>query len=54
MTTKVRGRLKSWTPEAPNLYGLILKLSSNGENVDTKYQRLAWGQLTAPGSQRLP
>jgi beta-galactosidase len=53
LTAKVGGHLKPWSPDAPNLYGLVLKLSANGETIDTKYQRFGWRQFTTQGSQLL-
>ena len=46
LTAKVSGHLKLWSPDAPNLYGLILNLSADGKTVDTKYQRFGWRQFT--------
>lgn len=51
LTTKVAGRLKLWSPDAPNLYGLLLTLSSNGKPIDTKYQRFGWRQFTINGNK---
>jgi hypothetical protein len=53
LTAKVNGRLKQWSPDAPNLYGLLLNLSDNGKIIDTKYQRFGWRQFTMNGSQFL-
>jgi beta-galactosidase len=39
LTAKVHGQLKQWSPNAPNLYGLLLNLSADGKIIDTKYQR---------------
>src|SRR6185312_8226427 len=36
---KVNGHLKLWSPDSPNLYGLVLKLSENGKTIDARYQR---------------
>ena len=53
LTVKVGGRLKQWSPAAPNLYGLLLHLSAAGEVIDTKYQRFGWRQFTTQGNQLL-
>jgi hypothetical protein len=51
LTAKVDGRLKLWSPDAPNLYGLLLNLSDDGKPVDVKYQRFGWRQFTLDGNQ---
>ncbi|MGH7952875.1 MAG: glycoside hydrolase family 2 protein, partial [Limisphaerales bacterium] len=53
LTAKVNGHLKLWSPDAPNLYGLLLHLSSNGKSIDTKYQRFGWRQFTFDGNKLL-
>jgi beta-galactosidase len=53
LTAKVSGRLKPWSPAAPNLYGLLLKASAAGKTIDLKYQRFGWRQFTTQGSQLL-
>jgi len=53
LIAKVSGRLKQWSPDSPNLYGLILNLSANGQPIDTKYQRFGWRQFKTQGSQIL-
>ena len=53
LTAKVGGRLKQWSPDAPNLYGLLLNVSAAGKIIDTKYQRFGWRQFTLDGSRLL-
>jgi hypothetical protein len=53
LTAKVSGRLKQWSPDAPNLYGLLLNVSAAGKTIDTKYQRFGWRQFTLDGSRLL-
>ena len=53
LTAKVGDHLNAWSPDAPNLYGLVLKLSANGENIDTKYQRFGWRQFSTRDNQLL-
>ncbi len=53
LTAKVGGRLKTWSPDAPNLYGLLLNVSAYGKAIDTKYQRFGWRQFTVQGNQFL-
>jgi hypothetical protein len=53
LTAKVNGRLKLWSPDAPNLNGLLLNLSADGKTIDTKYQRFGWRQFITQGSQFL-
>jgi beta-galactosidase len=43
----VRGELKLWSPGAPNLYGLVVKVGEGGGGVaDSKYTRFGWRQFT--------
>ena len=53
LMSKVTGRMKLWSPDSPNLYGLVLNLASGGTTVDTKYQRFGWRQFTVSGNQLL-
>jgi Glycosyl hydrolases family 2, sugar binding domain/Glycosyl hydrolases family 2/Glycosyl hydrolases family 2, TIM barrel domain len=53
LTAKVDGHLKLWSPDAPNLYGLLLTVSVDGKPVDVKYQRFGWRQFTFEGNQLL-
>lgn len=53
MATKVRGTLKLWSPEAPNLNGLLLNLSVDGKPADVKYQRFGWRQFKFDGNKFL-
>lgn len=47
---QVGKKLKFWTPEQPNLYGLILTLSNKKMTVDTKYERFGWREWTLEGT----
>jgi beta-galactosidase len=51
LTAKVNGRLKLWSPDYPNLYGLLLTVTSNGRTLDTKYQRFGWRQFSIDGNK---
>lgn len=51
LSAKADGKLKSWTPEAPNLYGLLLTLSVDGKPIDVRYERFGWRQFTLKGNQ---
>ena len=53
LTAKVSGRLKQWSPDAPNLYGLLVAVSAGGKPVDVKYQRFGWRQFTFDGNKLL-
>jgi beta-galactosidase len=50
---KIPISLKSWTPESPNLYGLVLETAQNGLGVDRRYERFGWRQLTFDGNRQL-
>lgn len=53
LTIKVNGSLKLWSPDSPNLCGLLLTISTDGKILDTKYQRFGWRQFTIDGNQFL-
>jgi beta-galactosidase len=44
--------LNEWSPEYPNLYGLILKLSTGKSTVDLKYERFGWREWSFQGNQQ--
>lgn len=43
--------LRLWTPEQPNLYGLVLTLKTGTKVTDTKYERFGWREWTFSGTQ---
>ena len=47
----VNGNLYYWTPEHPNLYGLVLALKDKKQTIDTKYERFGWRQWTFNGTE---
>ena len=49
----VNNRLKFWTPEAPNLYGLTLQLRQNKAILDSQYTRFGWRQFAIRGRDLL-
>jgi beta-galactosidase len=53
LSAKVNGSLKLWSPDAPNLNGLLLTVSVNGKKTDVKYQRFGWRQFTIDGNKFL-
>lgn len=53
LSTSVKGQLKNWSPEAPNLYGLIVKTSISGKIIDNKYTRFGWREVTFDGNKVL-
>ncbi len=50
ISTRVRGRLKLWSPTSPNLYTVLLKLNNQQQVVDTKAERFGWRQFTIKGT----
>lgn len=46
---KVDGCLKLWSPDEPNLYGLVLFLTSGREVLDQSYTRFGWRQFKISG-----
>lgn len=53
LSARVSGRLALWTPDAPNLYGLVLTTSVAGRAADCSYTRFGWRQLKIDGSNLL-
>ncbi|HMH20933.1 MAG TPA: glycoside hydrolase family 2 TIM barrel-domain containing protein [Puia sp.] len=53
LSTAVKGRLKSWTPEDPELYGLVVGMRVNGKHTDNKYTRFGWREVTLQGGKVL-
>ncbi len=52
LETKVGGKLKFWTPNAPNLYGAVFSVTdARGQKVDSKYVRFGWRQFTIAGRE---
>ena len=47
----VGGKLKLWSPDTPNLYGMVLTVSGNGGVVDRKYTRFGWRQFHIVGKK---
>mgnify|MGYP003869195007 CR=1 FL=1 len=47
------GTLSPWTPDTPNLYGLVLSVSAGGRVVDRRYERFGWRQLAIRGKDLL-
>ncbi len=52
LTSKVDDRLALWTPETPNLYGLVLSVKDKKETLDKKYERFGWRQWTLVGDKQ--
>ena len=51
LTEKVAGRLKFWSPDAPNLYGLVLSVDGHGQTLDRSFTRFGWRQCKIVGSE---
>lgn len=49
----VNGELEYWTPETPNLYGLVVNVTENNKTIDKKYNRFGWRQFTISGDRLL-
>ena len=47
------GDLEYWTPDYPNLYGLVLNLNDKKAIQDTKYERFGWREWTISGTKHL-
>lgn len=52
--TTVDGKLKPWSPTAPNLYGLTLEITdADGHPLDRKYTRFGWREFKLHGRELL-
>lgn len=49
ISTKVKGRLKLWSPNTPNLYAVLLKVNNQQQVLDTKSERFGWRQFIIHG-----
>ena len=45
----VGNELKQWSPEHPNLYGVVIETSSQNQVVDRKVERIGWRQFSFVG-----
>jgi beta-galactosidase len=41
---QVAGRLKLWSPDTPNLHGLVLSVDGDGHTLDRSFTRFGWRQ----------
>ena len=53
LQVQVGSQLELWSPEHPNLYGLIVDVQSGNHVIDAKYQRFGWRQFELKGSKVL-
>ena len=51
LTDKVAGRLKLWSPDTPNLYGLVLSVDGPRQTVDRSFTRFGWRQCKIVGNE---
>jgi beta-galactosidase len=53
ITVQVKdGELAFWTPDNPNLYGLVLTVKNKKQTIDTKYERFGWREWTIKGDKQ--
>ena len=52
LDVKVDGRLDLWSPETPNLYGLVLNVADKKRIIDKKYERFGWRQWSLVGDKQ--
>lgn len=48
----VKDELEYWTPNQPNLYGILLSVNDKKQSLDTKYERFGWREWTIKGTQQ--
>lgn len=51
LRTKVQNRLKTWSPDAPNLYSVLLQVKDKKQTYDCKATRFGWRQFTIVGNE---
>lgn len=51
LQAQVSSQLDLWSPEHPNLYGLVVNVLRKGQISDAKYQRFGWRQFELKGSR---
>ena len=49
----VSKQLNLWSPQSPNLYGLVLTVSEQGKPVDRQYTRFGWREFSIKGPDLL-
>jgi beta-galactosidase len=53
LAQKAGAKLEPWSPEAPNLYGVVLSVERDGKTVDARYERFGWRQFKIQGRDLL-
>jgi beta-galactosidase len=53
LKASVKNRLKLWSPDTPNLYGLVVTVNRGGKTIDRQYQRFGWRQFKIQGDELL-
>lgn len=53
LSARVRGRLRFWSTETPNLYDLVVKVQDHGSIEDVRTTRFGWRQVSLRGTQVL-
>lgn len=51
LSKKVKGALDLWSPESPNLYGLVLSVKNKKATLDKDYTRFGWRQFDIQGTE---
>ncbi len=51
LKSKVNRALDLWSPESPNLYGLILSVNNKKQTIDKDYTRFGWREFSINGKQ---
>jgi beta-galactosidase len=49
LSETITGRLRFWSPDTPNLYGLVLSVNGDGQTLDRSYTRFGWRQCKIAG-----
>lgn len=49
----IQNELEYWTPDSPNLYGLVLSMREKNQLIDKKYERFGWRQFSLSGNRLL-
>ena len=53
MRSPVKAKLQKWSPDHPNLYGLVIQTQCGGKILDSNYTRFGWRQASIKDGQFL-
>lgn len=51
LRTPIKNQLRFWTPDNPNLYGVVFYIAQNNRSIDLHYTRFGWRQFKIVGRE---